>query len=134
VRVPAGIESGKKLRVAKRGEEGPGGAGDLLLVVTVEADPRFERRGADLYTIGKIPPSTLLLGGGVEVETFDGMRTLKIESGTPSSRMMRIRGAGVPRMGGEGRGDLYVRLEISVPLNLSEAQLAAGRMLRDAGL
>ena len=134
VRIPAGIETGKKLRLRGKGHEGPGGAGDLMLVVKVEEDPRFERRGADLYTVAKVPPSTLLLGGSAEVETFDGNRSLRIEAATPSGRQLRIRGAGVPRLGSSDRGDLYVRLEIAMPERLDEDQLAAARALREAGL
>ena len=134
VRIPAGIETGKKLRLRGKGRNGPAGPGDLLLMVRVEDDPRFERRGADLQAVARVPPSTLLLGGSAEVETFEGARSLRVKPGTPSARNMRIRGAGVPRMGGEGRGDLYVRIEVEVPEKLSEEQIAAARALRDAGL
>ena len=134
VRIPAGIETGKKLRIRGKGRAGPGGPGDLLLVVRVEEDPRFERRGADLHAVARVPASTLLLGGSADVETFEGNRSLRVEPGTPSGRSMRIRGAGVPHMGGEGRGDLYVRIEVEVPERLSEAQLTAARALREAGL
>lgn len=134
IRVPAGIESGKKLRVRGKGHNGPGGPGDLMLVVKVEADPRFERRGSDLHTVAKVAPSMLLLGGAVDVETFDGVRSLRIEAPSPSGRQLRVRGAGVPKLGSDERGDLYVRLECAPPERLDEAQVAAARALRDAGL
>ncbi len=124
VRIPAGIETGKKLRLRGKGHEGPAGAGDLMLVVKVE----------DLYATAKVPPSTLLLGGSADVETFDGNRSLRIEAATPSGRQLRIRGAGVPRLGSSDRGDLYVRLEVAMPERLDEDQLAAARALREAGL
>ncbi|MCB9740924.1 MAG: J domain-containing protein [Deltaproteobacteria bacterium] len=134
VRIPAGIESGKKLRIRGKGHDGPAGPGDLMLVVKVEADPRFERRGADLHTVAKVAPSTLLLGGSVDVETFDGTRALRVEAATPSGRQLRVRGAGVPKLGGSERGDLYVRVEVAMPERLDEAQLEAARALREAGL
>ncbi len=134
VRVPAGIATGKKLRVRGKGQAGPAGAGDLLLVVKVEDDPRFVRQDDDLVATAKVLPSTLLLGGSIEVETFEGSRGLRIEPGTSSQRTLRVRGSGVPHMVGGGRGDLLVRLEVALPEKLNESQLAAARALRDAGL
>lgn len=135
VRVPAGIVTGKKLRVRGKGHRGPGGPGDLYLVVEVAADARFERKGNDLHTAAEVLPSVLLLGGRVEVETLDGPKPLKVRAGTPTSQQIRVRGAGAPTLNKpDQRGDLYVRLEVHAPEALNDAQRAAAEALRDAGL
>lgn len=135
VRIPPGIRSGKKLRVKGKGHSGPGGPGDLLLIVRVSADDRFERQDDDLHTNAQVLPSDLLLGGTVTVETLTGERRLKVQAGTASGTRLRIRGAGAPVLGkGERRGDLYVRLEVTPPAELDESQRAAAEALRESGL
>lgn len=135
VRVPAGIETGKKLRVKGKGHRGPAGSGDLYLVVEVADDERFERKGTHLHTVAEVPPSLLLLGGLVEVETLDGPKTLRVGAGTSSDRVLRVRGAGAPTLGrSEDRGNLYVALQVRVPETLDEAQKEAAESLRAAGL
>lgn len=135
VRIPPGIATGKKLRVKGEGHRGPGGHGDLHLVVTVAEDPRFERKGDDLYTTAQVKPSALLLGGSAEVETLHGKKTIKIAAGTSSGQVVRVRKQGAPILGKPTEhGDLYVRLEVEVPQELDEAQRTAAEALRDAGL
>ena len=135
VRIPAGICSGKKLRVKGKGHGGPGGPGDLLLIVSVADDDRFERDEDDLHTTARVLASDLLLGGTVTVETLAGDRRLKVQPGTASGTRLRIRGAGAPVLGkGERRGDLYVRLEVTPPAELDDSQRAAAEALRESGL
>lgn len=135
VRIPAGIESGKKLRVKGKGHRGPGGPGDLYLLVNVAEDPRFTREGADLRTVAEVSPSTLLLGGKIDVETLDGTKVLRVAAGTSSDKVLRVRGAGAPTLGkADQRGNLYVGLVVRVPAKLNEAQIAAAEALREAGL
>ena len=135
VRIPAGIETGKKLRVKGKGHRGPGGAGDLYLLVEVADDPRFERKGADLYTIAEVQPSALLLGGKIDVETLDGVKALRVAAGTSSDKVLRVRGAGAPTLGKpEQRGDLYVNLLVRLPETLTEAQIEAAKALQTSGL
>jgi len=135
IRIPAGIRSGKKLRVKGKGHAGPGGSGDLLLVVQVASDERFERDGDDLRTSARVNVSDLLLGGTVSVETLAGERQLKVKAGTASGTRLRIRGAGAPVLGAsEKHGDLYVKLEVVPPDSLDEAQQAAAEALRESGL
>lgn len=131
VRVPAGIRSGKKLRVRHKGHPGPAGPGDLYLVVRVEDDARFELRGDDLYTTVELSPSALLLGGEVTVPTLDGDKTLKV---APGGKTVRIRAQGGAKLGGSERGDLYVELKIALPESLNDEQRTAAEALRDAGL
>ncbi len=135
VHIPAGIETGKKLRIKGEGHPGAAGPGDLLLDIKVAVDPRFERRGQDLHTRVEVTASTLLLGGSVEVQTLKGTRTLKVKAGSASGKPIRIRGAGAPKLGNKSTaGDLYVRLEVTPPDDLTDAQTAAAKALRDTGL
>ncbi len=135
VRIPAGIRSGKKLRVKGKGHRGPGGNGDLMLTVQVATDEHFERDGDDLHTSAKVQASDLLLGGTATVETLAGERRLKVKSGTASGTRLRIRGAGAPVLGNADKhGDLYVRLEVVPPESLDEAQQVAAEALRESGL
>jgi curved DNA-binding protein len=135
VRIPAGVASGKKLRVRGEGHRGVTERGDLHLVVTVETDARFSREGDDLRTVAHVPLSTLLLGGSAEVATLQGTRTIRIGAGTATSAVVRIRKQGAPILGKSGEhGDLYVKLEVEVPRQLSESQLAAAEALKAAGL
>ena len=135
VRIPAGITTGKKLRVKNEGHKAPGGRGDLHLLVTVEEDPRFERKGDDLHTTAHISPSTLLLGGSADVETLHGRKRIKVSGGVPSGTQVRVRGQGAPVLGKpETHGDLYVRLEVPVDGPLTDDQRAAVERLREVGL
>lgn len=135
VKIPAGICSGKKLRVRGEGHRSAGGNGDLHLLVTVEADPRFERRGDDLHTSAQVPFSTLLLGGSADVDTLAGKKRIKVTGGQPSGIQVRVRGQGAPVLGkSDERGDLYVRLEAHVEGPLSDEQRAAAERLREVGL
>ena len=135
VQVPKGIATGKKLRVRGKGHAGPAGPGDLYLVVDVADDPRFERDGDDLHTVATVPPSTLLLGGSVEVETLEGRKPLKVSAGAASGTKLRVRGHGAPCLRRpETRGNLYVRIEVVPPAHLDDAQRSAAEALRAAGL
>ena len=135
VRVPAGISTGKKLRVKGEGHKGAGGRGDLHLLVTVEEDPRFERKGDDLHTTAHVLPSTLLLGGSADVDTLHGRKRIKVTGGVASGTQVRVRGQGAPVLGkADARGDLYVRLEVHFEGPLTDEQTAAIERLRDVGL
>ena len=135
VRIPAGIETGKKLRAKGKGHRGPGGPGDLYLLIDVAPDERFERKGDNLHTTASVLPSTLLLGGRIDVETLDGVKVLRVGPGTSSDKVLRVRGAGAPILGKtESRGNLYVALVVRVPETLSDAQIDAANVLLAAGL
>lgn len=135
VRVPAGIATGKKLRVRGEGHQGVTAKGDLNLLVTVEADPRFERRGDDLHTVAQVKPTTLLLGGSVEISTLDGPKHIKIAAGASTAALVRIKRQGAPILGkAADRGDLYVKVEVSPTGDLTDSQRAAAQALRDLGL
>ncbi|MBR2357936.1 MAG: molecular chaperone DnaJ [Lentisphaeria bacterium] len=120
VRIPPGVDNGDRLRVSGEGEGGirGGQAGDLYVVIHVRESNVFERDGVDLYCRLYIDPFTAMLGGVVEVPTVSGMTKMKVEAGTQSGSVLRIKGKGMPALRGGGRGDLHVRLQIETPVNL----------------
>lgn len=133
VKIPPGVASGSRVKVSGQGAVGrPGGqAGDLFLLITVEDDPRFERKGGDLYTDAAIPVTIAALGGEVAVPTITGRVALRIPQGTQNGRVFRLAGQGMPKMRGGQRGDLFARARLQLPEPLSSEQLALFRQLRD---
>lgn len=126
VKVPAGVDSGSRVRVAGEGGQGVGGGrrGDLYLVVKVLPHERFERRGDDLYARASVDLYTMLLGGETRVPVMGGKTvTLNVPAGTPNGKRFRVSGQGMPRLRTpDTRGDLYVTLEAILPTNLSERE------------
>jgi len=131
VKIPAGVETGSRVRVKGQGEPGRRGrAGDLWLVIEVEDDPRFEREADDLRTELAVPLYTAVLGGNVMVPLVEGKARLKVPAGTQNGTEMRLKGQGMPKLGEAGRrGDLYVTIEIQVPTRLTEKELELFREL-----
>lgn len=121
VHIPAGIESGKKLRLKEKGQKGYGGmAGDLLLEVEVAPSKEYERKGKDVYTTIQIPYPTAALGGEAVVPTLYGNVSCKIAAGTQSGSRIRLRGKGIADMKNPAlKGDQYVTIQIQVPRSLS---------------
>jgi curved DNA-binding protein len=122
VKIPAGIDTGKRVRVAGEGGLGLNGGrrGDLYLVVRVLPHTQFERKGDDLYIQVPVSLYTLLLGGEVRIPTIDGkMLTLNVPEGTANGRVFRLSKQGMPRMNQSSRGDLYATLVAQIPTNLS---------------
>jgi molecular chaperone DnaJ len=117
VRIPAGVRDGTRLRVPLRD-----GSNDLYLVIRIQKDPRFDRDGDDLITECRISVPAAALGGEATVETLDKPVRIRIRAGTQSGTVLRVRGAGIPRLGGSGRGDLLVRLMVEVPTRLTKEQ------------
>lgn len=146
VKIPPGVATGSRVKVSGKGAPGPGGAvGDLYLVITVEDDPRFERKGDDLYTDAELPIATAALGGEVAVPTLTGRVALRIPQGTQNGRVFRLAGQGMPRLrsgargkrgkrGKQGkrgeRGDLFARASLQLPDPLRPEQLELFRRLR----
>jgi molecular chaperone DnaJ len=120
-RVPAGVQDGQKIRLRGKGNPGPGGAGDLILTVTVQPHPLFGRAGDDLTVTVPVTFPEAALGAQITVPTFDGSSvTVKLPPGTPSGRTLRVRGKGVRRKDGT-TGDLLVNVSVSVPQKLDGA-------------
>lgn len=122
VKVPAGVDTGARLRISGEGEMGlyGGPPGDLYVVLNVEGHPFFKRDGNDLYCDIPLSFPQAALGAEVEVPTLDGVTKLKIPSGTPSGRLFYLKGKGVQRLGGHGKGDQIVRIYIDVPKKLTQ--------------
>jgi DnaJ-class molecular chaperone len=121
VKIPAGVRDGSRVRVAGKGAGGKR-KGDLYLRVQVRPDPRFERKGDDLHTSVSVPLTTAVLGGQASVPTLDGPVGIKVAPGTPVGRIFRLRGHGLPRLEGGGRGDLMATLSVSLPRELSKKE------------
>ena len=123
VRIPAGVQSGSRVRVPGHGNAGTHGAppGDLYFITDVKPHPYFERRGDDLYTVVPITVSEAALGAKIEVPTLDGRSLLRVPPGTSSGQKLRLREKGVPSVRQPGkRGDLYVELQVVVPKPIDE--------------
>ena len=117
LRIPRGVETGSRLRLAGKGEGGRHGGppGDLYVVLHVREHPLFERRGEDLLCEVPVPFELHLLGGQIEVPTIDGYAKLKLSAGTENGKVFRLRGKGMPDVEGYGRGDLHVRVVADIP-------------------
>jgi molecular chaperone DnaJ len=124
VRIPAGVDTGLRLRVSGEGEGGAGGAtpGDLYVVLHVRESKEYERDGNDLILTRRIGIAQAALGVKMAIPTLDGEKTVEIPAGTQHGTRLTIPGAGVPHLKGVGRGDLHVQVELAVPKKLSKEQ------------
>ena len=124
VEIPRGAPDGLQLRIAGRGEAGEAGAppGDLYVVVHVRPHASFERDAEDLVTTATVSFSTAALGGEIEVPTLEGSARLRIPAGTQTHTVFRLRGKGLPRFQGSGRGDELVRVVVGTPERLSSEE------------
>ena len=124
VKVPAGIDEGYQLRLRGEGETPPdqGETGDLYVVVHIKQHPQFIREGDDLWHIEVITYPQAALGAEIIVPTLEGPTTIKVRPGTQVGQVITLKGKGMPRFRGYGRGDLLVRLGISVPEKLTSQQ------------
>jgi molecular chaperone DnaJ len=133
VRIPVGIEDGTILRVPAKGlpSEQPGAPpGDLHVVVRTARDARFLRQGSDLVREETLEIPDAVLGATLEVPTLDGSASVRVPPGTQPGSALRIRGKGLPRMGGEGAGDLYLRIRLHVPERLTREERRLYEKLR----
>lgn len=120
VHIPAGMEDGKSIRLKGKGNSAGSRTGDLYLKVHVEPKEGYERKGADIYTIAKVPFTTAVFGGEVEVDTLYGKVMCKVPAGMQSGTKIRLKNKGVPVMGHKDKsGDQFVTIEIIVPKHLS---------------
>ena len=126
VRIPAGVETGSRLRSVGNGEAGTAGgaAGDLYIVLSVKEHEIFERQGQDLFCEIPIKYTLATLGGTIEVPTLFGKASLKIPAATQSGTTFRLRGKGMPSLRGGSQGDQLVRVHVEVPQSLTSEQRA----------
>lgn len=124
VPIPAGVETGSRLRIQGEGEAGVhgGAAGDLYVVIHVSEHERFERQGSNLYASVPVTFAQAALGAEIFVSTLDGQQQLKIPTGTQTGTVFRLKGQGVPALGGRGRGDLFVSVTVVTPTTLTREQ------------
>lgn len=135
VRIPAGVRSGQRIRLAGRGLPGGDGAepGDLYLRLEVAPDPRFRIEGSDLYTPLAVAPWEAALGTEAEVGTPEGSVRVRVPAGSSSGRKIRLRGRGLPQQGTGGqreRGDLFAEIKVVVPAQLSDEERQLFEQLR----
>lgn len=124
VHVPAGIESGMRLRLANEGEHGVNGgpAGDLYVSITVQPHPVFQRKGNDILCEVPVHFVTAILGGKIEVPTLKGPSAVKLPAGTQPDKVLRLKGLGLPSLKGQTTGDLRVTLKVQLPTKLNARQ------------
>jgi DnaJ-class molecular chaperone len=123
VKIPAGVDTGSRIRVAGKGEQGTfgGPSGDLYIITNVGSHPYFKRKGDNIYCTIPITVPEAALGAKIEVPTIDGKARLRIPPGTQSGQQFRLRERGVPSLrAGGARGDQYVEVKITLPKVISE--------------
>lgn len=125
VNIPAGVETGTRIRLAGEGEAGlrGGPSGDLYIFIEVKEHPIFQRDGVHLFFRVPVPMTTAAMGGEVEVPTIDGGRSrVKVPAGSQTGKQMRLRSKGMPALRGGGVGDLLIELAVETPVNLTARQ------------
>ncbi|WP_164016139.1 molecular chaperone DnaJ [Pyxidicoccus trucidator] len=134
VKIPAGVQTGSKVRLSGQGAAGPRGGppGDLYIETEVAEHPLVRREGDDLHIDLPVTVAEAILGAEVRVPTFQGEVTVKVLPGSQSGRRMRLKGRGVPSLKGGSPGDLYLHLQVKVPEEASEEARAAAETLSRA--
>jgi molecular chaperone DnaJ len=134
VKIPAGIATGQQLRLQSEGEAGSAGgpAGHLFVVVHVQEHEFFRRDGMNLFCEIPVNFTTVALGGDVQVPTLDGPETVKVPEGTQTGTTLRLKGKGMPDVGGRGRGDLFATVQVKTPRKLTREQRKIVEQLAEA--
>jgi len=132
VKIPPGVKDGSKIRIAGQGNTGYAGGtkGDLYLVVEVLPHQSFERKEDDLYIEIFVPLVTAMLGGEVQVPSLDGKVALKIPAETQNGKGFRLRGKGMPRLNDSSYGNMFARVKVVLPTNLTEEEKQLFERLR----
>ena len=136
VNIPAGVETGTRIRLAGEGEAGlrGGPSGDLYIFIEVEPHNIFQREASNLYCRVPVSMTAAALGGDIEVPTIDGGRSrVKIPGGSQSGTQMRLRGKGMPALRGGAAGDMFIELAVETPVNLTGRQKELLREFADQG-
>jgi molecular chaperone DnaJ len=124
IKIPPGVDDGVRLRSSGNGDAGMRGgpSGDLYVFLHVRAHEVFQREHDDLFCEVPVPFSTAALGGEIDVPTLDGKASIKIPAGTQGGTTFRLRGRGIPEVGGGRKGDLHIEARVEVPTNLDSSQ------------
>ena len=127
VKVPAGVEDGMQLTVRGEGHGAARGgvAGDLLVIIEEQPHPQLKRQGNDLFYTRVISTPEAILGTEIQIPALDGAQKLKVDAGTQSGTVVRLRGKGLPDVNGYGRGDMYVKILVWIPRKLSRSEKEA---------
>lgn len=135
VRIPAGVENGMQLTMRGEGHAAPQGGinGDLLIVIEETGHAQFKRDGNNLYYTRVISLDEAILGCELNIPCLDGPTKLKLEAGTQSGTVQRMKGKGLPDVNGYGKGDLYVKILVWIPRKLSRSDRQALEAMRDNG-
>jgi molecular chaperone DnaJ len=132
VKIPAGVRDGSRIRIA--GEGGPGitnnKKGDLYLVVKIHPHKLFERKGDDLYTEVSVPLATVILGGEARLPTLNGSISLKIPPETQNGKVFRLAGKGMPQLGNNKYGNMFAKVKVTLPTDLTEEEKKLFEKLR----
>ncbi len=134
VKIPPGITEGANLRLAGKGREAMRNKGDLYLEVHIAPHPTLRREGDDIIAHAEVNISTAVLGGSAEVNTVEGVRTIKIPAGIQPGQKIRIKGHGAKKLKGGGSGDLYIEIGMRIPKNPTTAQQKLLEQLKAEGL
>ena len=134
VNIPAGVDTGTRLRLTGEGQPGANGGphGDLFVMLKVEEHPVFDREGNDLHCTVPVNVAQAALGTELDILSFDGLKSVKIPDGSQTGSKIRMRGLGVPNVNGHGRGDLFVHLDVRVPNKLTREQKRLFEQLRES--
>jgi molecular chaperone DnaJ len=133
VRIPQGVEEGVALRIPGKGMPSPeagGISGDLFVVARSRSDPRFERAGPDLWRQETVSLTDAVLGAALQVPTLNGSVKLSMPAGTQPGAVFRLKGKGLSEFGSERRGEMYVRVEVQIPQQLSRDERQLYELLR----
>jgi DnaJ-class molecular chaperone len=122
IKIPAGVTEGQRIKFQ-----------NFFLLINIIEDEKFQLDGHDIYLTQKISYSTAVLGGQIEVQVINDKLKLKIRPGTQSGTLVRVRGKGMPIVHSRQRGDLYIRIQIEVPIKLSREQKNRIKDLKDLG-
>ena len=124
LRIPAGVETGSRLRLSGKGDAGPGGApaGDLFVILKVREHSFFRRDALDVHCRFPVTFTQAVLGAEVRIPTLDGEEKIKVAPGTQGGTVFRLRGKGIPNLNGRGRGDQYVEVQVQVPTKIDGRQ------------
>ena len=132
--IPKGVEEGMALRIPGKGKPGRNAAaGDLFVVLRTQPDARFERDGADLLRQESIALTDAVLGTTLQIPTLEGSVSVKIPPGTQPGTVLRLKGKGLPEFGNERNGELYLRIEVLVPVQLCAEERELYERLRSIG-
>ncbi|MFN0106428.1 MAG: molecular chaperone DnaJ [Bryobacteraceae bacterium] len=133
INIPAGVDSGTRLRLQSEGQPGGQGGppGDLYVILKVKEHPIFERQDSDLHCSIPINIAQAVLGTSIDLLTFDGLQAIRIPEGTQNGAILRLKNLGVPHLNGSGRGDLYIHIVVRVPSKINRDQRKLFEQLRE---